>query len=156
MPIAVLQLLPSLSSVLLKFMLKHPSSETKEHRARTSNSSQAKNLHICLYFQMRLAISIHQHQFSHSVVSDSLWPHEPQHARPPSPSPTPGVYPNPCLSSWWCHPTISFSVIPFSSCPQSFPASESFPMSQLFTLAKVLEFQLQHQSLQWTPRPDLL
>ena len=58
--------------------------------------------------------------------------HEPQHARPPSPSPTPGVHPNPCPSSWWCHPAISSSVIPFSSCPQSFPASGSFQMSQLF------------------------
>ena len=72
-------------------------------------------------------------QFSHSVVSDSLQPHELQHARPPCPSPTPGVYPNSCPSSWWCHPAILSSVIPFSSCPQSFPASGSFPMSQLFT-----------------------
>ena len=71
-------------------------------------------------------------QFSHSVVSDSLPPHELQHARPPCPSPTPGVYPNSCPSSRWCHPAISSSVIPFSSCPQSFPASGSFPMSQLF------------------------
>ena len=71
-------------------------------------------------------------QFSHSVVSDSLWPHELQHARPPCPSPTPEVYPNPCSLSWWCYPIISFSVIPFSSRPQSFPASESFQMSQLF------------------------
>ena len=71
-------------------------------------------------------------QFSRSVVSDSLRPHEPPHARPPCPSPTPGVYPNPCPSSWWCHPTISSSVVPFSSCPQSFPASGSFQMSQLF------------------------
>ena len=71
-------------------------------------------------------------QFSHSVMSDSLWPHEPQHARLPCPSPTPGVYPNLCALSWWCHPTISSSVIPFSSYPQSFPASGSFPMSQLF------------------------
>ena len=67
-----------------------------------------------------------------SVVSDSLWPHELQHARPPCPSPTQGVYSNSCPSSWWCHPAISSSVIPFSSCPQSLPASESFPMSQLF------------------------
>ena len=59
-------------------------------------------------------------QFSHSVVSDSLWPHEPQHTRPPCPSQTPGVHPNPCPLSWWCHPTISSSVIPFSSCPQYF------------------------------------
>ena len=70
-------------------------------------------------------------QFSRSVVSDSLRPHEPQHARPPCPSPTPGVYPNTCPSSWWCHPTISSSVVLFSSCPQSLPTSESFPMSQL-------------------------
>ena len=71
-------------------------------------------------------------QFSCSGVSDSLWPREPQHARPPCPSPTPGVHPNPCPLSQWCHPTISTSVIPFSSCPQSFPASGSFQMSQLF------------------------
>ena len=71
-------------------------------------------------------------QFSRSVVSDSLCPHEAQHARPPCPSPTPGVHPNPCPLSRWCHPTISSSVVPFSSCPQSFPASGSFPMSQLF------------------------
>ena len=72
-------------------------------------------------------------QFSCSVVSDSLWPHESQHTRPPCPSPTPGVYPNPCPSSWWCHPAISSSVVPFSSCPQPLPAWGSFPMSQLFT-----------------------
>ena len=70
--------------------------------------------------------------FSCSVVSNSLWPHELQHARPPYPSPTSGYYPNPCPLSWWCHPTISSSVVPFSSCPQSFPASGSFQMSQLF------------------------
>ena len=70
-------------------------------------------------------------QFSRSVVSGSLWPHEPQYARPLCPSPTPRVHPNPCPSSRWCHPTISSSVVPFS-CPQSFPASGSFPMSQLF------------------------
>ena len=72
-------------------------------------------------------------QFSHSVMSDSLQPHEPQHTRPPSPSSTPGVHPNSYPSSQWWHPTISSSVIPFSSCPQSFPASGSFQMSQLFT-----------------------
>ena len=76
--------------------------------------------------------SSHSFQFSRSVISDSLQPHELQHARPPCPSPTSGVYPNPCPLSRWCHPTISFSVIPFSSCPQSFPATWSFPMSQLF------------------------
>ena len=72
-------------------------------------------------------------QFSHSVMSDSLWPHEPQHARPPCPSPTPRVHWNPCPLSRWCHSTISSSVVTFSSCPQSFPASGSFQMSQLFT-----------------------
>ena len=71
-------------------------------------------------------------QFSRSVVSDSLRPHELQHARPPCPSPTPRVYSNPCASSQWCHPAISSSVVPFSPCPQSLPASGFFPMSQLF------------------------
>ena len=66
-------------------------------------------------------------------MSDYLWPHERQQAKPPCPSPTPGVHPNPCPLSRWCHPTISSSVIPFSSCPQSFPASGAFQMSQLFT-----------------------
>ena len=71
-------------------------------------------------------------QFSCSVTSDSLRPHESQHTRPPCPSPAPRVHPNSCPSSWWCHPAISSSVVPFSSCPQCLPASESFPMSQLF------------------------
>ena len=70
-------------------------------------------------------------QFSCSVVSDSLRPHGLQHARPPCPSPAPGACSNSCPSSQWCHPTISSSVVPFSSCPQSFPASGSFQMSQL-------------------------
>ena len=72
-------------------------------------------------------------QFIRSVVSDSLGPHESKHARPPCLSPTPRVYSSPCPSSRWCHPAISSSVVPFSSCPQSLPASGSFPMSQLFT-----------------------
>ena len=72
-------------------------------------------------------------QFSRSVVSDSLRPREPQHARPPCPSPTPGVHPNYRPLSRWCHPTISSSVTPFSSRPQSLPASGSFQMNQLFT-----------------------
>ena len=71
-------------------------------------------------------------EFSHSVVSDFLQPHKPQHTSPPCPSPTPGVYPNSCPLSRWCHPTISSSVVPFSSCLQSFPALGSFPVSQLF------------------------
>ena len=71
-------------------------------------------------------------QFSHSVMSDSVRPQESQHARPPCPSPTPGVYPNSYPSSQWCHPAISSSVVSFSLCPQSLPASASFPMSQFF------------------------
>ena len=99
-------------------------------------------------------------QFSCSVVSDSLWPHGLQHTRPPCPSPTPGAYPNSCPSSQWCHPAISSSVIPFSSCPQSLPASGSFPMSQLFTWggqsigvsasASVLPMNTQDWSPLWT------
>ena len=77
-------------------------------------------------------VNISSVQFSCSVTSDSLWPHELQHARSPCPSPTPGVHSNSHPSSWWCHPAISSSVIPFCSFPQSLPASESFPMSQLF------------------------
>ena len=84
----------------------------------------------------RFLVSLHLQfssvHFSHSVESDSLWPHESQHARPPCPSPTPRVHSNSCPSSCWCHPAISSSFIPFSSCPQSFPASGSFPLSQLF------------------------
>ena len=78
-------------------------------------------------------------QFSHSVVSDFLWPHELQHTRPPCPSPTARIYPNPCPSSRWCHPTISSSVVPFSSCLQSFPESRSFQMSQLFSRKNAFE-----------------
>ena len=78
--------------------------------------------------------------FSHSVMSDALWPHESQHARPPCPSPTPRVYSKSCPSSQWCHPAISSSVIPFSSCPQSLPELRSFPMSQLFKWAKYWSF----------------
>ena len=72
-------------------------------------------------------------QFSRSVMFDSLRPHESQHTRPPCPSPSPGVHSDSHPSSQWCHPAISSSVVPFSSCPQSLPASESFPMRQLFT-----------------------
>ena len=72
-------------------------------------------------------------QFSHSIMSDSLWSHWLQHASLLCPSPTPETCSNSCPSSWWCHPTISSSIVPFSSCLQSFPASESFPMSQFFT-----------------------
>ena len=88
-------------------------------------------------------------------MSNSLRPHELQHTRPPCPSPTPRVHPNPCPLSWWGYPTISSSAVPFSSCPQSFPASGSFKWaSSSHQVAKVLEFQLQNQSFQWTPRTD--
>ena len=83
----------------------------------------------CFCFRNTLFSSV---QFSCSVVSNSLRPHKSQHARPPCPSPTPGVRSNSCPLSQWCHPAISSSVVPFSSCPQSLPASGSFPMSQLF------------------------
>ena len=73
-------------------------------------------------------------QFSCSVVSDSLRPHELQHTKPPCPSPSPGVHSNSCPSGRWCHPAIWSSIVPFSSCPQSLPASESFPTSQLLSL----------------------
>ena len=87
--------------------------------------------------------------FSHSVVSDSLRPHGLQHARLLCPSPTPRTCSNACPLTRWCCPTISSSVVPFASCLQSFPASWSFPMSQfLHQVAKVLKFQLQHQSFQ--------
>ena len=80
----------------------------------------------------RLKKSVSSVQFSRSVVFDSLWSHGLQHARPPCPSPTPGVYSNSCPLSRWCHPAISSSVIPFSSCLQSFPVAGSFQMSQFF------------------------
>ena len=99
-------------------------------------------------------------QVSCSVVSDSLWPHELQHARPPCSSPTPRFYSNSCPLSRWCYPTISSSVIPFSSCLQSFPASESFPVTQLFASggqntgvsasASVLPMNTQDWSSVWT------
>ena len=96
-------------------------------------------------------------QFNRSVMSNSLQPHESQHARPPCPSPTPGAHSDSCLSNQWCHPAISSSVVPFSSCPQSLPASESFPMSQLFawggqsTGVSALVSFLPKKSQAWSP-----
>ena len=96
-------------------------------------------------------------QFSRSVASDFSWPHESQHARPPCPSPTPGVHSDSFLSSQWCHPAISSSVVPFSSCPQFLPASESFPMSQLLawgdqsTGVSALASFLPKKSQGWSP-----
>ena len=85
------------------------------------------------FFQLSLWLQFSSVQFSRSVVSDSLRPHELQHARPPCPSPSPGVHLDSRPSSLWCHPAISSWVVPFSSCPPSLPASGSFPMSQFFT-----------------------
>ena len=118
-----------------------------------------------LWFTVKVSTNVHYAwtivvlvtvQFSRSVMSDSLWLHELQHARPPCPSPTAGVYPNPCPLSQWCRPIIPSSVVPFSSCLQSFPASGSFQISPLHQVVKVLEFQLQHQSFQWIFRTDFL
>ena len=95
-------------------------------KVMTNLDSILKSRDITLSMKVHLVSSL---QFSHLVVLDSLWPHEPQHTRLPCPSPTPGVHPNPCPSSRWCHPTISSSVIPLCSNPQSFPASESFQMN---------------------------
>ena len=104
-----------------------------------------------------LKSSVSSVQFSCSVVSDSLRPHEAQHARPPCPSPTPGVHSDSHSSSQWCHPAISSSVVPFSSCPKFLPASESFPMSQLFawggqsTGVSALASCLPKKSQGWSP-----
>ena len=111
-------------------------------------------------FLTYLVLGFSSVHFSHSVVSDSLRPHESQHARPPCPSPTPRVHSHSRPPSQWCHQAISSSVIPFSSCPQSLRASESFPMSQLFAwggqstgvsaLASVLPKKSQGWSSEWT------
>ena len=96
--------------------------------SRKVNNTRARNS----FLFPSLFFTIHSVQFSHSVVFNSLWPHESQHTRPPCPSPTPRVHSDSHPSSRWCHLAISSSVVPFSSCSQSLPASESFPMSQLF------------------------
>ena len=127
---------------------------------------QCNHNHACFNIFELLFPPLISVQFSCSVVSNSLWPHEPQHARPPCPSPTPGVYPNPCPLSQWCHPTISSSVVSFF-CPQSFPASGSFPVSQFFASgghsigvsasASVLPMNIQDWSpLGWTGWISLL
>ena len=122
-----------------------------------SNTTVQKHQFFGTLLSLWSKITISPVQFSRSVVSDSLRPHESQHARPPCPSPTPGVHSNSRLSSQWCHPAISSSVVPFSSCPQSLPASESFPMSQLFawgvqsTGASALASFLPKKSQGWSP-----
>ena len=122
---------------------------------------KVRDLCILILYPATLLYSLISVQFSRSVVSDSLRPHELQHTRPPCPSPTPGVHSDSCPSSRWCHPAISPSVVPFSFSPQSLPASESFPVSQLFAwggqstgvsaLASVLPKNTQDWSpLEWT------
>ena len=109
------------------------------------------------YVLSHMCVNLCSVQFSHSVVSDSLWPHESQHARPPCPSPTPGVHSDSRPLSQWCHPASSSSVVPFTSCPQSLPSSESFPMSQLFTWGdqstgvSALALFLPKKSQGWSP-----
>ena len=121
-------------------------------KVMTNLDSILKSRDITLPTKVRLVSSV---QFRH--VSDSLRPHESQHARPPCPLPTPGVHSDSRPSSQWCHPAISSSVVPFSSCPQSLPASESFPMSQLFawggqsTGASALASFLPKKSQGWSP-----
>ena len=107
-------------------VVKHPLDHQK--------SKRVPGKHLLLLYWLCQSLWLCSVQFSHSVMSKSLWPHEPQHARPPCPSSTCGVYPNPRPLSRWCHPTISSSVVPFPSCPQSFPTSGSSQMNQLFTL----------------------
>ena len=115
------------------------------------------NFIVKVAFSSRLFSVNHSVQFSRSVVSDSLWPHESQHAKPPCPSPSSRVCSDSRPSSPWCHPAISSLVFPFSSCPQSLPASESFPMSQLFawggqsTGASALASFLPKKSQGWSP-----
>ena len=107
-------------------------------------------LFLCLFYGCSV-------QFSRSVMSDTLWPHELQHARVTCLSPAPGVNPNSCPLNRWCYPTISSSVVPFSSCPQSFPASGSFQMNQLFTSGgQSIGVSASTWGFQWTPRTDLL
>ena len=154
-----------------------PSGRTLEYVGLLeSKQPETQRLQTCLTFKSlcsqnkcpgpHLPIILSSVQFSCSVVSDSLQPHGPQHTRPPWPSPTPRVYPKSCPLSQWCHPTISSSVVPFSSCPQSFPTSGCFQMSQLFTWggqstevsasASVLPMNIQDWSpLEWTGRTSL-
>ena len=113
-------------------------SQRKAMPKNVQTTTQLYSFHMLKILQVRLQQYMNREfqmfrQFSHSVMSNSLQPHEPQYARPPCPSPTLGVHPKPCPLCQWCHPNISSSVVPFSSCPQSFPASGSFQMSQLST-----------------------
>ena len=138
-----------------------PGNPTDTFKSWVTTKYSAITNHLQIIRLLDIILGIQSVQFSRSVVSDSLRFHEPQHARPPFPSTTPRVHPNSCPSSWWCHPAISSSVIPFSSCLQSLPASGSFPMSQLFAwgiqstgvsaLASVFPMIIQDWSpLEWT------
>ena len=137
-------------------------SPEEDYILSTTNCTNSGSLRKLILESNVLFLSFYSVHFSHSVVSDSLRPHELQHARPPCPSPTPRVHSNSCPSSRWCHPAISSSAVPFSSCPQSLSASESFPMSWFFasggqcigvsTSASVLPVNIQD----WFPLDELV
>jgi len=121
----------SFASSTITYLCQLGSWESLPHSSHSINHQALLNIfgtHPYFPSQGLTIFHLRSDQISRSVMSDSLRPHESQHARPPCPSPTPGVHQNPCPWSQWCHPAISFSVVPFSSCPQSLPASESFPM----------------------------
>ena len=131
---------------------------------KLNKSKRVSEKHLLLLYCLCHSLWLCSVQFSRPVLSNSLWPHGLQHVRPPCRSPTPRVYSNSCPLSRWCHPTISSSVVPVSSHLQSFLSPPTFSLSQhqdLFKwvssshhVAKVLEFQLQHQSFQWIFRTD--
>ena len=129
--------------ILWKFLWNLKDSEN--HSLRTNIWSALENQNKYDNINIRSFSSV---QFIRSVVSDSLWPHESQHSRPPCPSPTPRVHSDSCPSSQWCHPAISSSVIPFSSCPQSLPASESFPTVIIINTTNIWEMQLNRKNFQ--------
>ena len=122
------------TSKVLRNMLRYPFKNERQLHVTDLSDENFKKCLVILFGFWRMCIrNLTVLQFSQSVMSDSLRPHESQHARPPCPSQTSGVCSNSCPLSQWCHPAISSSVVPFSSCPQSLPASGSFPVSQLFT-----------------------
>ena len=124
----------------------------RAHRMKTTSQKTNETDHMD-----HSSVQFSSVQFSRSVMTDSLQPCESQHTRPPCPSPTPRVYSNSCPSSQWYHPAISSSVVPFSACPQPSQHQGLFQwVNSSHEVAKVLEFQLHHQSFQWTPRTDLL
>ena len=126
-------------------------------RVRVMRVGDKASMSLCLFIKYASEMDFSSVQFSRSVVSNSLRPHESQHAWPPCPALTPGVHSDSCPSSQWCHPAISSSIVSFSSCPQSLPTSKSFPMSQLFawggqsTRASALASFLPKKSQGWSP-----